>query len=251
MCVYNGAKLLLGKPALAVCSGADMDDERASRSHSANSTWAFVQRYFSSPVSLSALVFALLAFASVWASATENQWWRSYLQNLSTTFLGIAATVWLVNFWGERQNDRLLARISKPAEEATLLFLCSFVRRAQRLFGADTASNPVDPYELERMSGQLDILRRLCDPITPATSAEDLRVAVADFKSQNAQWSMSFSTLGYLIDISAPQREIDSARATLGRHNADILRSAVTLYKELDRLHPDLVKLKLNDGAPS
>ena len=203
-----------------------------------NPNRSFARRYFTSAVSRTALVSFVLALASAWISVAADQWWKAYLQNLSTTFVGIAATVWIINFLLERQANRLSAELRAPSEQAALHLVRNFIKRVPLWLPKVSAPETMHRHQLEWIQNHLDRLRTLCDVIAPGPSDTELQNTVARFRLRQLAWSESLETLDNLIRMTAPDGDRASAYAVLRQRTDELIESARTLDDALSIRHP-------------
>jgi hypothetical protein len=191
--------------------------------------WVFFKRYFRSPVSHSALAFVLVAAVAAWASKTPDGWWRGYLQDLSTTCVGIASTVWAVSFWSEFKTFQLLKRINAPLERAMLRSVSRFIERAPLLLPTVQAPGDRQWYQFEWIQEMLEHVRAQCDSITLGTNDTDLEQATGTFRSEQDAWSIALQELQQLIDTKASSELRASAFSSLKDRTDKLLDSAKTL----------------------
>jgi hypothetical protein len=213
-----------------------------------NLTWLFAKRYFTGPVSLSALVCLVLAFIAALLSTGKNEWWKAYLQDLSTTLVGISATVWIINFQIEHQAAKLSSQLRAPTEQEALRLVRLFIDKGLRQLPIATAPDSKNLYQLEEIQKPLDRLSALCDGIAPGASDTDLHSAVAGFRLEHMKWCESMEALESLIRMVAPTPDRASAFDALKQRTRDLIESAQALRDALSGRHPHLgVILDLND----
>jgi hypothetical protein len=215
-----------------------MENAKNALSVGVNHDRSFARRYFTSAVSLTALVSFILALVAAWISTGADDWWKPYLQNLSTTFVGIAATVWIINFLLERQANRLSAQLRAPSEQAAMHLVRHFIKRVPLWLPAVSAPDSIHRHQLEWIQNHLDRLRTLCDVISPGPSDAELQDAVTGFRLRQLAWSESMETLDDLIRMTAPAGDRASAFDALKERTNHLIESARALDDTLSNRHP-------------
>jgi hypothetical protein len=212
-----------------------METPKDALSVDVSSNQSFAKRYFTSAVSRTALASFILALGTAWISASADDWWKSYLQDLSTTFVGIAATVLVINFLLEQQANRLGA----PKEQAAMHLARHFITRAPLWLPKVPAPDSMYWHQLEWIRDHLDRLQTLSDSITPGTGDLELLKAVSGFRSQHLKWSESFETLHTLIRMKSPDKDRELAFDSLKERTNDVIGSARALDDILSPRHKD------------
>lgn len=216
--------------------------------------YSFVRRYLTSGVSVAA-VFTLaaglaVAYLSAWLDKFTSKtavWWTTYLQSFSTGLIGIAATVWLVNFLSELQNHRQAAELRAPKEIAAFSALQHFIKRLPHwLPSVDTPSN-MHLFLLQWMQTQIEQIRLRCDAIVPGANDPDLQSALDDFTLRRDEWSDALMDIVQLVQAQANSQDRFEAFGRLRNLTDPILASAEALKNLLGRSH-DFRKLQL--GLP-
>jgi len=203
---------------------------------------SFAKRYFTSWVSMTALGLLIVGLIIAWISAKTGdtktgEWWTAYLQSLSTGLIGIAATVWLVNFLLELQSHRLSLELRASTEIAALFSLQHFIRRLPQWLPQVEAPDGMHWPQLEWMHNQIDHIRTHCDAIIPGTNDPELQTSLTDFKLRQLEWSDALVSLAHLIHMTAPARDRAPAYALLRRHTDRLLESARSLTGALSDRH--------------
>jgi hypothetical protein len=191
--------------------------------------WSFGRQYFTSRVSgLAALLLWAGVFAA-WGSSQLQNWWVGYLQSLSTTFIGIAATVWLLNFFVEIENRRIAAELLRANEQALRGSVTRLHRRLPDALPRRSAPEGSDWPQLEWLQRDIDQVCALCDRTHPGATDERLQTQLNAFRLRADDWSNSVDILGRLIRDVAPEQERAAAFNSVKTSTAQLQESAGSL----------------------
>lgn len=174
-------------------------------------------------------------------------WWTTYLQNLSTGLIGIAATVWLVNFLSEFQRQRSSSELRASNEIAAFLALQRFIERLPHWLPPVKVPDNVHLFPLQWLQNQIENIGNRCDAVTPGTDDPDLQTSLDDFRLRRYECTDALTYLLQLIQMPAPAEDRALACEKLQGSMKAILLSAETLKALLGNYH-DFRKLKL--GIP-
>jgi hypothetical protein len=216
--------------------------------------YSFVRRYLTSWVSVAAVCTLAAGLIVAYLSARINEltgktavWWTAYLQSFSTGLIGIAATVWLVNFLSELQNHRQAEDLRAPNEIAAFSALQQFIKRLPHwLPDVDTPGN-MHLFPLQWMQSQIEQIRLRCDAIAPGANDPDLQGALDEFGLRRDQWSDALMDLVQLVQTQANPQDRLEAFGRLRSLTDPTLASAQTVKDLLGNRH-DFRKMKL--GLP-
>lgn len=205
-------------------------------------TDSFAKRYFTSWVSITALGLLIVGLIVAWISTDmrDSKSVDAYLQSLSTGLIGIALTVWLVNFLLEFQSHRLSLELRVSAEIAARSCLQRFIRRSPLWLPHVEAPDSVHWRQLERMHSQIDHICTLCDAISPGTNDPELHTILTDFKLRQLEWTDALASLAPMIDMTAPAKERADAFTLLRGRTDHLLNSARALADALSNRHEHL-----------
>lgn len=202
-------------------------------------TRSFTKRYFTSWVSLTAFGVLILGLVVAWISTDmrDSKSVDAYLQSLSTSVIGIALTVWLVNFLLELQGHRLSSELRASTEISALLSLQRFVRRLPHWLPQVEAPDSMHWPQLDWMHSQIDHIRTLCDGISPGPTDPELQKSLNEFQLRQLDWSDALADLAPLIHMTAPAEDCAQAFTILQVCTNQLLDSARALEGTLLSRH--------------
>jgi hypothetical protein len=200
---------------------------------------SFTKQGFTSLVSRIAFVLLILGIVVAWLSTDvhKRESLDAYLQSLSTGLIGIALTVWLVNFLIERQSHRLSSELRASTEIAALFRLQHFVHRLPQWLPKVDAPDWTHWQQLEWVHNQIDQVCALCDGIIPGPADPELQQSLTDLKLAQREWSDALGALDNLIHTKAPADDRAPAFTLLRTFTDRLLGSARVLEERLSNRH--------------
>ncbi len=204
-----------------------------------SATRSFAKRYFTSWVSLTAIGVLAVGLAVAWISTDmhDSKSVDAYLQSLSTGLIGIALTVWLVNFLLDFQSHRLSSELRASTEIVAFSSLQHCIRRLPQLLPQVEAPDGVHLPQIERMQNEIDQVRAHCDSIIPGLTDPELQELLNDFKLRQFDWNEAMATLVPMIHTAAPAYERGPVFTLLRGRTESLLRSAGALADALSNRH--------------
>jgi len=200
---------------------------------------SFAKQYFTSGVSRVALVLLILGIVVAWFSIDidKRESWDAYLQSFSTGLIGIALTVWLVNFLIERHTRRISSELRTSVELAALFRLQRFVRRLPDWLPQGDAADSAHWEQLGWLQNQVDHVCALCDGINPGVTDPELQQSLTDLKLAQHGWCDASEVLDHLIRTKAPANDRGPAFALLRTRTDQLVSCARELEQRLSNRH--------------
>src|SRR5260370_42295838 len=92
---------------------------------------SFANEFFFGKVSGVAALFLWAGLVVGWVALDlpVTKWWEAYLQSLSTAFVGVAATVWLVNYFIEAELRKAAREMRESMRDGAATSLRRLVPR--------------------------------------------------------------------------------------------------------------------------
>jgi hypothetical protein len=197
---------------------------------------SFAKDFFRSRVSDYALLSLFSGMFTAWLSSRLiSAWWESYLQSVSATLIGVAATVWLINFSLELQTNELSRKLSRATAEVALKSLHELVDHLLLWLPPAPDENHSD--QLRWINDRIEQVHSLSTALTPLGTDPIIKTLLADFALKVSAWSQAFADLNQLIRLTAPHADRAASFSTLQSSAVSLIESARSLATGLSALY--------------